>query len=253
MAYETCAKRLGLNEFNTHFNISLKNKYVYVGLPKVACTTIKSSLSVYELRESGVPAETVQRYRRNPHMPVNEMVFTKPYQLGKELFEKTLATPEITVFCFVRNPYARVLSAYLDKVQRKEPQINSIRKELAELRGVAPSEATVGGVSFEEFLLATRKKAETGKVDRHWRPQALHLCTDIISYDFVGRLETFENDIDYLLERLTLPELEIVRRDPHRTNANEKLSEFYDARTLDLVREIYDRDFEVFGYSKEQV
>ena len=75
----------------------------------------------------------------------------------------------------VRNPYDRLLSAYLDKMvlQRKAR--------------LAPGGFEPGG-SFESFL-GNLTRLDPGKVDIHYRPMSLQCGMPALSYDYVLRVE----------------------------------------------------------------
>ena len=90
------------------FNISVKKGYLYVETPKVACSTIKRSLQLLEVGPEIVPPP------RKIHERSCSPLLT-PSQVGS-LFLECAYSDNFFRFCFVRNPYTRILSCYLDKV-----------------------------------------------------------------------------------------------------------------------------------------
>lgn len=222
--------------FNYSVHVSLKNKYLFYETPKVACSTIKSTLHAFEFELPGF------RHRQPGWVHLREISpLLRPCQVGpvRAFLDRT----DIFRFCFVRNPYERALSAYLDKIVRHEPQKRAILTAL----GRDPAEITAP-VSFEEFLEVLAGQSPE-QMDNHWMPQAVHLLGGRIAFDFVGRFERFEQDFAHVAARIGC-DLSLYRTDvqSHRTGAAGAFAAHYTARTTDLVRRIYDADFTMFGY-----
>ncbi len=78
------------------------------------------------------------------------------------------------------------------------------------------------------------------------------LTTEIISYDFIGRFETFQHDFKALLGRLGAPSeiVTLVERVRGQT-AKVYLPAAYDGELADTVYGIYKDDFEAFGYDRD--
>ena len=134
----------------------------------------------------------------------------------------------------VRNPFARALSAYLDKVDGDDHRLHN---EVRHLRTV----------SFVDFLQALRN-FRPQLMDRHFRPQHLNLNYPKISYDAIFYLENPTAIAGYVSQ--IVPGFKIDRFSPHARGALEKLEKYYDATTLQYVREIFAEDFDAFGYSR---
>ena len=87
-------------------------------------------------------------------------------------------------------------------------------------------------------------------MDIHWAPQHFLLSLGRVRYDFLGRFESFQQDLHRVVAVLGLdaPEDLLRRRTGHVTDAGKRLHEHYGPQELELVRHIYRGDFETLGY-----
>ncbi len=68
-----------------------------------------------------------------------------------------------------------------------------------------------------------------------------------VDIDYIGRVETIEDDLRRILATLNLPDTNV----PHlNTSSNRDFREFFCKETEQIVDKIYDVDFTTFGYSK---
>jgi hypothetical protein len=154
-----------------------------------------------------------------------------------------IVNTRIFTFSFVRNPYARVLSAYLDKIRRPSDQY---RIEFCRAHGLnADSEIT-----FYDFLSRIRP-VPPHELDGHWRPQADNLLLGGLDIDFIGNVEFFLSDFDVLSHqtRLTTNCYINTRGRNHCTKAELLIDEYYTEKEVLLVNEIYEEDFRAFYYN----
>jgi hypothetical protein len=197
---------------------------VHVANSKAGCSTINQSLksaqaSAYE--QAGLA------YRRDPSAHVADDCL---HDRGLS----PVSCRERYLISSVRNPFARLLSAYLDKVLRDDRRLyNEVRH--------------LQNVSFIDFLRAL-KAFKPNRMDRHFRPQHLNLNYPKIAYDAIFYLENPAALSDFVA-RID-PHFKLERFAPHASNAAEKLAKHYDATAVQLVCEIFARDFELFGYSR---
>ena len=63
--------------------------------------------------------------------------------------------------------------------------------------------------------------------------------------DFIGRVEHFQRDIDYVLERLELPKQKMLVRNKSK---HTKYRDYYCPESKRIVEDFYREDFERFGY-----
>ena len=221
---------------NYSVHVSLTDKYVFVETPKVACSSIKLSLINMELRSGGHSIGNDEFNHDRSQFPL-----LQPSQVPG--FDRVLASKEFFKFCFVRNPYTRILAGYLDKILKNSIEKRGILIQLGYNRFKLDRH-----LSFEEFIEALSKQPFVEQ-DPHWREQFMHCYTDRIDYDFVGHLESMRDDLKTVFDRI-LPDGSrfLARHDVHKTSASSRLGEFFTPETLKKVNEKYHRDFETFGY-----
>lgn len=231
------SRYIPIENFNYSVNISLKHGYVYVETPKVACSTIKLTLQRLELGDRDFHHEQSADIHKRQFSPL-----IGPSQVGD--LEKFLSRTDLLIFCFVRNPYTRFLSCYLDKIAGNATQKAQILRQL----GYAPSSLQMD-ISFEQFVSAVEAQP-ISVMDSHWRVQYYQTFQDTLSFGFVGRFETFDADFRHV-GSLISPDFQryYTTEDRHRTSANVNLARYYSGELQRRVYEIYRQDFEAFGYA----
>ena len=216
---------------NYLLNISNKYNYIYFENPKVGCSTIKRTLQIMETNDKTLLDMDVHNKTKSPLLSPLQLVNPITHHL-KSHFK----------FSFVRNPYTRILSCYLDKIVGNEWERNIRLPKI----GYSPND----NLTFEEFLLAIRK-FPIEKWDIHWMPQTILLAHNKVKMDFIGRLEYFDLDFKKVIAFLKKEPFEnsnIVNVKHHSVGANKKLQQYLTKKCEDLIKEIYYDDFKAFGY-----
>jgi hypothetical protein len=162
--------------------------------------------------------------------------------------------PNFYSFTFVRDPYDRVLSAYLGAaLDRKRSGSSRVRNGLR--RFYFDRE---GRDHFHEFL----EFLDSGGLyaDRHWWPQVDLLVQPVKDFSFVGRLENLVTDMKVVLRAAGVsPDLSSRLVTPHALelkdgnkirSAGMKTEAYYSPRTCAIVERLYERDFEIFKYPR---
>lgn len=197
----------------------------YLQNPKVACTSIELALW---RQHSGDAAPA------NPHF---EKV--RPY-----IKNIRVATPDALesllkaeFFSVVRNPFARVLSAYLDKVGVNKRPWARISKSLGLSADKTPT--------ISELLVALQS-CDPYVIDHHFRPQHVNLLHGLSPLDFIGHIEK----MDVVAAYLNKHGFGLQRDAKHATNAASRLRLLAD-KDVELIRRFYGRDFDIYGYSDD--
>ena len=197
---------------------------IYVPIPKVANTSVKTALAS-ALGLSGDVHWEIQW----PWVDTGEIG-------GKYT--------DWFTFAFVRNPWDRLLSCYLSKVhpdRMDDPQLrNGVEPELWKYGGVFH-----GRMSFTEFVQATARIPDE-EADIHLGSQHLYLTdtNDKVFVNFLGRFESISDDFAQVCSRIGLvaylPHLLSTQHEHYRT--------YYTSETERIVARRWSRDIDLFGY-----
>jgi hypothetical protein len=218
---------VGLKSVDSRGVVDFDFGFFFNRVPKSGNTTLMTNLA--KLKNGGeVPAAEDLR----------SLFPLTPAQLSAEQVERF---EHLFKFTFVRNPYSRVLSAYLDKIV-KDDEPGRRRKMRKALSGEAPS--------FEDFV---RWLAKGGLYeDVHWAPQSSILVIPVERFDFVGKLERLEDDFQRVMENLPASCRggggAVQTFAPHSTGAGDKESAYYTKELREIIARLYREDFELFGY-----
>ena len=195
----------------------------YIQIPKVATRSIRQAL--LNIDQSGNPEGNdfatfeAQNSTHLKHVEIRKYV-------DQGLF----------LFAFVRDPYARIHSAWVNKIVDAE---RKGEKNILRCHGMH------FGMSFKDFVVRVSELADN-QIDRHMRSQAWFLAdAQGLLPQYVGRLEDFNQHWSALRE--SLPVLGPVDHINKAAHAMDYLAA-YDEQSLRLVTRRYAKDFELFGY-----
>ncbi|MEM9923038.1 MAG: sulfotransferase family 2 domain-containing protein [Cyanobacteria bacterium P01_D01_bin.50] len=104
-------------------------------------------------------------------------------------------------------------------------------------------------VSFSEFINYICSQ-NVEDMNEHWQPQTYYIGYDFVDFDFIGKLENFDSDIQTFFNKINAPEY-IYRHIKGKKNQSNKkhMNIFW---TEELARKVYEKyksDFETFDYS----
>lgn len=225
---------------NYLYHISKRYKILYVENPKVACSTIKYMLQWAEL---GDDCELKTRHISSIHnRSLSPLLSPKDDPV---VFQEAVWGGYFK-FCFVRNPYVRTLSCFLDKIGDTDV-VNQERARMRKKLGLSLH----GPVLFYDFLLAILKAQQSLNAggDPHWLPQSMLLSIDAIEYSFIGRHENLANDLRKL--DVKLGGKFVVNKSSHATGAGKLLGQYYSKKEIELVGYLFNDDFKNFSYGKD--
>ena len=205
-------------------------KVIYFEIPKVACSSLRyicaellypnrdKTVSVHKLKFPSIPTQRLGQY--------------------SNYFK----------FCFVRNPWGRLVSLYRDKILNEangNDTFFTMRPGVANC--LAEFEGFKAGMSFESFTQAIDSISDA-KANRHFRSQYTFVIDQVgnLVVDFIGRFENLQEDYKKMCKMVGLPEMAI----PHLKGSGSKdYYRFYNEETKQIVAKRYKKDIEIFGYS----
>jgi len=239
---------LSQNQVRSSARYDPGSKLLYLDNPKVASSTIVYSMwRAVDMRDGTSFSENFDRTKqRDKRSPLVIDLFKPPY-FGSEEMRKAV------VFSVVRNPFARILSAYLHKIrppaasaqsQKTSPHGGPTWVKFA--RRYRLKRSVKKDLSFLDFLTLVAEESDD-LLDRHFAPQYVNLLLPFSAPQFVGRIEAMDEVAKFLAD-FNVP---IEYQAPHATGANKHILEAYTPECLEIVRTKFADDFRLFGYSTE--
>lgn len=188
-----------------------KNKCLFVHIPKTAGISVNVSL----FDDLGCGHTTLSQFQ-------DSMAFEDFISYFK--------------FTIIRNPWDRILSAFLFL---KKGGINQMDK-------IWSDNNLANFDSFENFVLNWVNK-ENIKSYTHFIPQHHYICFDLDKtyIDFVGLFENLEDDFIYISKKLG------IKTNLKKLNVNKKklnYMDYYNPKTIEIVSDVYREDIDLFGY-----
>ena len=258
-----------------HFVASEQFRFLYIPIEKVACSALKCW--VIELAEGRGAAHGIDP---NAHIRARYELQAQPAEVQR----RSLLDKRLFRFAFVRNPWDRLVSGFLNKFvpwkspaqkfaeensrrQRWHRAVNRLSAGWLCSSSKASSQRWREELTFRQFVSDVRQR-NPRTLDLHWRPQHLFLGSQPL--DFLGRFEHLAEDFRTLCQKLNvsgdLPEANKTRRDSAvlRNLADAPLAElralagfpgyswFYTPELAEQVAELYAEDIRRFGYESKR-
>ncbi|HFD80748.1 MAG TPA: hypothetical protein ENK05_10220 [Gammaproteobacteria bacterium] len=230
--------------------VSERHRYLYVEVPKAACTSIKRLIH----RVEGLPPIPVS-FDRLPETRLYMFIhdrqrFPLPSlaNLPPEHAGAILQANDWFRFTFVRNPYSRLVSAWKNKLYFVEPGLENTYNEI---RKIFAAELEGRYIGFDLFARYVAEYQDLGRCNPHYRLQKRLIFADAIPYDYIGRVENFgEGIMEFHRRTGTAAEADPGGNSRNRSDPADWRSH-YTEQLAELVYQAYAEDFEYFGYDKD--
>lgn len=236
---------------NRNFIFDDRKRFVFVFVPKVACTNWKSILRYMAGHEDYLD-NRLAHDRKNGGLHYLDLS-------GPEI--DIVNDPTIPKYSFIRDPYSRALSAYLNKVESRIDRLNeddpsdhflTVTREIDNFRKAQMDVALHPVIDFEVFLQFLLSSGHYFRNDEHWVSQTSLLGWPHVKYDFIGRFETLRFDSAEILRRIgcDIPFPSHKEVNFPATGANDRLGTYLTPACARLVEQIYSADFDNFSYPR---
>jgi hypothetical protein len=225
---------------------SRSRRFVYAPVPKAACSSMKAYLRRIEGYSNELDVHQLHDKRRNGLYYASSLT-------RSQMVDALFARNGYFKFTVVRNPFARVVSAYRDLLTDRDgggPRLGATHQglltELRLQRDARPSELT--SITFEDFIRSLEHK-RPADMDRHWQPQSYLTVSGLLSYDLVVRLEQLDGAAPELADRLGT-DLMVSERLNSVEGAPTDLVTWFPEDLERIVLSVYASDFQRFGYPR---
>ena len=224
-----------------HTIMSGDKAFLYIKNSKAGCSTISQIIGEYTNGQIADP-HLIHQKLDGVYFGSNQYY----YRMIKDSFNKG----DCVKFSFVRNPLSRVISSYFNffvdnKNESRRKHINAI---------VARGYVEGGDIyrNFDVFVEYVEESILTDRVntDRHWREQYINIGYGIFNLDFIGKVESFREDIKKVFEMAGKEkEYSRLKSVNMKLNQSSRKKEFkISAYARKKIERIYEKDYEIFGY-----
>ena len=226
--------------------VSLPQRYLYVEVPKAACTSMKQLLRRLEhappiklfsggLRES----------RRDMFVHARENVpLPSLLDLDDRQQREVLESSDFLRMTVVRNPYTRLISAWRNKVMLCEPGYERV---YVAIRGRLPEPGQMQLLSFAEFVAYVSGEDLTA-CDPHWSLQTAHAFTAALDFNLIGKTEAMADLLARFARHLGLAQTLLL------TESNASIAAAFspcDETLAAKIYSLYKPDFDALGYRRD--
>lgn len=217
--------------------ISEKYKFIFIHIPKTAGLSVTDAFGKYGRPRGRSLWRSMSRrlpYREAPslaHFRVHEPASKMISKLSRPVFDSFHS------FSVIRNPFEHAVSHY---EYMKQFRIKSTADKVSKMSFVEYLKYRQGTPIWNDTIFAKM-------------PAQSYYLTDATGAVVVDRLVRFENlsaELEQLSVDLKLPDFAL--RHVNKTKADKKpTADYYTDEAEDLVRAIYEPDFDLAGYSRE--
>jgi hypothetical protein len=176
-----------------------KHSILYCAIPKVASTFWRRIISIL----------SVDKNINSPFEITQKMLTLEAFSdLKRDMTDQTMDNflKNVTSFMFVRDPYGRLFSGYEHKLYNPNLSFwKSYGMKIVRSLRTNPSNMSLRfghDVTFAEFVKYVLLQKDNNQViNRHFTPMHQKCDPCKFPYDYIGHLETFKDDTEYLFNK----------------------------------------------------
>ena len=238
-----------------HIIVNDKYKVLYCYIPKVACTNLKRIFLVLSgkmnVTDISKISSSAVHLHLDKHLTYLDTLSSESIKYRLKHYRKVI---------FVREPLERILSAYRNKFVQKGNGYFKKRFGRLVIKRYRknPSEKSLEkghDMKFSEFVdYILDPRTQRPGYNEHWNTY-FDLCSPChVLYNFIGKYETLDDDVDLLLKQLQADQLVKFpkRGEMYKAIKTEyTLEQFYqkiDPQKISDLRAVYGQDYFLFGY-----
>ena len=250
--------KVGSSTLNTHLKHLIPTK-IQEKLIK------QSGMTPYEIDQP-----LSKKFRNYYIISENDVLGGSRGKIPPYLINNFIISNNILTASFVRHPFERLVSAYNDKFGGNDIKITWTNVYQEWFKNEKSFSRFVNLVLYEyrrscypdktqALRLRTNWFNDTceDKINKHWRPFGFQCSYCDVSYDLIGRLETWNDDINYIIRKrgleqvLPLQNANSSHRHASRHNTKEMTKEYFNTLSQKQKEDLYHMfrlDFEMFNY-----
>ena len=244
--------------------VDRQHKFIYCPINKNASSSLLKSIATINFLTEGKQAPQFSRNTYHIYCLLNYSLANYTYKEAS-----TILNSDYFKFAIVRNPWARLVSTYANFFIRllSSGRVSDLARDTAKFfYGEQKYLEYEDSITFEQ-LVEYVCAVDDRDLDPHCQPQSLFLGN--IKYDFLGRMENLNDDLDFIQKSLNLsfniPKLNRTNYDDS-SQSDENFSgfsslqlrkienkipnykQFYNSRLINIVADKYAADIARFGY-----
>jgi hypothetical protein len=239
---------------NDLIDIVPKRNVLYIANPKAACTRVRATLAFFLGRDVVTDWDPTRNWA--VHNRSASGLRAPRHNIAE--FYRVATDQSALRFSFVRNPYDRIVSCWIDQYKDKALVPNETgyidsylahRTAVSKTLPAGPSE-TLSFPQFAEFVLGVDGRVPPA-ISMHWYPQAKILRAPGMELNFIGKVENFATDFNHVLDFFDASGEDRARLvQPLHHSRRRPVAEYLSADLAARIYAAYEEDFDRFGYSR---
>ena len=180
-----------------HLLVNHNLKLIYCSIPKNACTYFKEAL----IANNSSWHEEYQEYQKS-NFNVHDFLSNKRLGYSLNNLISHLEDETYTKIVILRNPFERIVSAYLNKIITSKRVLRFVEKVINSVSQRNSKTITVDNrITFQQFVEYLCYTKDPW-LNIHFRPQ--HCFVGNIKFDIVGQFENMNSVIDRLEDKFNI-------------------------------------------------